>query len=104
MSSFSSYFKINKTQAELDFVDVDIDLDTPLYIDPYALTTRDDDWSIYCHSLVVSYFQAILLAIKSNDVVKGARLLSHLGEPDETKLGVSQPGNKGRGIGAHQAG
>lgn len=104
MASFSSFFKLNKTQAELDFVDIDINLDTPLYIDPYALTTRDDEWSIQCHQLVVSYFQTILLAIKNNDVAKGTRLLSHLGEPEETKLGVSQPGNKGRGIGPHQAG
>ena len=103
MASFSSYFKIKKTQAELDFVDVDIDIDTPLYIDPYALTTRDDEWSLQCHQLVVSYFQTILLAIKNNDINKGTRLLSHLGEPEETKLGVSQPGNKGRGIGPNQA-
>lgn len=104
MASFSRYFNINKTQAELDFVDIDLDLDTPLYIDPYALTTRDDEWSLQCHQLVVSYFQTILLAIKNNDLAKGTRLLSHLGEPEETKLGVSQSGNKGRGIGAHQAG
>lgn len=104
MAKFSSYFKINKSQAELDFVDIDIDLDTPLYIDPYALTTRDDEWSLQCHQLVVSYFQTILLAIKNNDTTKGTRLLSHLGEPEETQLGVSQPGNKGRGIGPHQAG
>lgn len=104
MTSFSSVFNINKTQAELDFVDIDIGLDTPLYIDPYALTTRDDEWSLQCHQLVISYFQTILLAIKNNDIAKGTRLLSHLGEPEETKLGVSQPGNKGRGIGPHQAG
>jgi hypothetical protein len=103
MTSFSSYFGITKTQAELSFVDIDLTLDTPLYIDPYALTTSDDEWSIQCHQLVVSYFETILLAIKNNDNVKGTRLLSHLGEPEETRLGVSQPGNKGRGIGHHQA-
>ena len=43
MASFSSYFDIIKTQAELDFVDIDLNLDTPLYVDPYALTTRDDE-------------------------------------------------------------
>lgn len=103
MTSFSSYFGIKKTQAELDFVDINLNLDTPLYLDPYALTTREDEWSIECHQLVVSYFQSILLAIKNNDSVKGVRLLSHLGEPEETKLGVSKEGNKGRGIGSFQA-
>lgn len=103
MTSFSSFFGIKKTQAELDFVDVDLDQDTPLYIDPYALTTRDDEWSVDSHQLVVSYFQSIISAIKNNDRTKGKSILSRLSEPEETKLGVSKPGNKGRGIGPHQA-
>lgn len=101
-TSFSKYFNLNKTQAELDFVDITLH-DIPLYIDPYALTTREDHWSIYCHNLVVNYFKAVLKAVKDNDLEKGVRLLSHLGEPEETYLGVSKPGNKGRGIGRIQA-
>lgn len=104
MSKFSSYFGVEKTQAELDFVDIRLDQDTPLFIDPYALTTRDDDWSVYCHHLIVSYFEALILAVRNNETSKGVKLLSHLGEPEETNLGVSKKGNKGRGIGVVQAG
>jgi hypothetical protein len=46
MATFSEFFNLNKTQAEIDFVDIDLEIDTPLYIDPYALTTREDDWSV----------------------------------------------------------
>lgn len=99
---FSRAFGINKSQSELDFVDIDLHKDTPLYIDPYALTTKDDEWSQHCHSLVVSYFEQILASVKNDNKHLAARLLSHLSEPEETHLGVSK-GGKGRGIGAIQA-
>lgn len=103
MTKFSEIFNMRKKQAELDFVDITPGSDTPLYIDPSALTARDDDWSIYCHELVVSFFNSVLEAVKSGNRNRGIKLLSHLGEPEETHLGVSQDGNKGRGIGNLQA-
>lgn len=103
MPKFSEIFNINKSQAELDFVDINLSSDTPLYIDPYALTTREDDWSLQCHELVVSFFQSVLSAVRDNEIRKGIRLLSHLGEPEETHLGVSREGNSGRGVGDLQA-
>ncbi|HWX02416.1 hypothetical protein, partial [Collimonas sp.] len=103
MPSFSEYFNLKKTQAELDFVDIDLEGDIPLYVDPYALSSRDDEWSIMCHQLVVSFFQAVINSINRNDRTHGIQLLSHLGEPEETHLGVSQDGNKGRGVGPGQA-
>lgn len=103
MTKFSEIFGINKEQAELDFVDITPGSDIPLYIDPTALTSRDDNWSLYCHELVVSFFEAVLEAVKNGNRNRGIRLLSHLGEPEETHLGVSQNGNRGRGIGDIQA-
>ncbi len=103
MPKFSELFEINKSQAELDFVDISVETDTPLYVDPYALTTRDDNWSIQCHEQVVSFFQSVLTAVKNKDSRTGIKLLSHLNEPEETHLGVSKEGNTGRGIGGRQA-
>jgi hypothetical protein len=40
---FSEAFGLNKIQAELDFVDIEVDGDTPLYVDPFALSIRKDD-------------------------------------------------------------
>ncbi|NQY27558.1 MAG: hypothetical protein HRT92_10345 [Piscirickettsiaceae bacterium] len=103
MPHFSEIFNINRTQAELDFVDITPGSDTRLYLDPYALTTRDDDWSIASHEMVISFFQAVLEAVKNGQKPKALLLLSHLGEPEETHLGVSIDGNSGRGVGGMQA-
>lgn len=103
MARFSEILKLSKTQAELDFVDIDLEVDTPLYLDPYALTSRDDEWSEGCNFLVTSFFETVLAAVRTKNQRLGAELMRHLGEPEETMLGVSQPGNKGRGIGPAQA-
>lgn len=103
MARFSEIFNINKQQAEIDFVDIEPGNDTPLYIDPYALTAREDWLSENCHDHVISFFQNIIQCIAQNDRIRGIRYLSKLGEPEETHLGVSDAGNKGRGIGEVQA-
>lgn len=101
--SISKIWGLGKSQAELDFVDIDVSKDTPLYLDPYALTSRKDSWSNKCEDLVVSFFDEVLKAIVDKNKARGIALLSRLNEPTETYLGVSLPGNKGRGIGPEQA-
>jgi hypothetical protein len=101
---FSEVFGLKKSQAQLDFVDIDLASDTPLYIDPYALTTREDTWSVECHTCVVSFFAAVLSCVQNGNRKRGTELLSRLTEPEETRLGVSKGHSKGRGIGELQAG
>ena len=56
--TFSEYFKLNKSQYELDFVDIPVNNgDIPLFIDPYAISRRSDRWSVQCHNLIVNFFQ-----------------------------------------------
>ncbi len=45
---FSEFFSLNKTQAELDFVNVPVDSDIPLFIDPFAISARLDPFSQEC--------------------------------------------------------
>lgn len=101
---FSEYYKLDKVQAELDFVDINVEQDTPLYLDPYAITNKEDGWSDKCSDLINSFFNEIIVAVNSKNKKKGVDLLSYLSEPEETCLGVSKGGNKGRGIGSEQAG
>ncbi len=36
--NISQFFSLNKSQAELDFVDINPTEDTPLFLDPFFLT------------------------------------------------------------------
>lgn len=100
---FSQYFNLNKSQAELDFVDIFINDDMPLYIDPYVFKIRYDEWSIECNNLIVDYFGTVINAIKNRRKSFAKQLLQLLSEPVETHLGVSQSSVLGRGIGRKQA-
>jgi len=103
MTSFSSYFELNLSQAQLDFVDIEIDKDTRLYVDPYALSIQEDDWSMNCTDHVVSYFQTIIDCIKAGDDRRGKFLMNNLSEPNETCFGLSKGLPRGRSVGVRQS-
>jgi hypothetical protein len=99
----TNFFRLNKSQAELDFIDVDVTRDTRLFIDPYAIEIRDDPFSERLKEHITSFFQALIDAIKANDQARLAALTSHLSEPEETFLGMSKGAPAGRGVGRGQA-
>jgi hypothetical protein len=102
--TFSEYFGLHKKQHELDFVDIPIDGDTPLFIDPYAISKRNDLWSIRCHNQIVDYFQAVINSIRADNQDNAKYLLSGLREPNETGFGLSKGKvSRGRGIGREQS-
>lgn len=101
---FSEHFRLNKQQAELDFVDIFIDDDKPLYIDPYVFKVRNDAWSVECNNLIVDFFNTVVIAIKNKEIAYAKRLLDQLNEPKETHLGVSQLSVSGKGVSGKQAG
>lgn len=101
--TFSEYYNLSKEQFELDFVDVPIDGgDIPLFIDPYAISKREDEWYRQCASTIYDYFDHLLDLIRHNKQSDAMRLLSGLHESNETKLGYS-PTNHGAAIGKKQA-
>ena len=103
MPKLSRHFELGKSQPELDFVDVDTDRDTPLFIDPYVFSKRSDAWSAKCHDAILSFFGAVLEAISDGNEPRGQMLLNQLHEPNETCLGLSHGSPSGRGIGSLQA-
>lgn len=103
MPRFSEYFQLNKTQSELDFVDVSNEYDTPVYVDPYAIEVRDDIWAARASDAIRSFFLEVLAALKAKDRFRATSLMSHLHEPKETFLGVSSGRPQGLGVGSGQA-
>jgi hypothetical protein len=100
---FTDHFNINKKQSELDFVDIPLDTDIRLYVDPYALYISPVDWLCTAGALVVSYFDLLLKALKIGDKAKAMMMLSQLHEPNETRLGQSKGAPNGRGWGGTEA-
>lgn len=95
----SQIFKLNKTQAELDFVDININQDTPLFIDPFFISIRADNWSIETNRTIKDFFQRVIDLIQQNQIREGKALFRHLHEPNTTCLGLSRNTPKGRGVG-----
>jgi hypothetical protein len=103
MPKFSEAFNIAKTQPELDFVDVSLNTDNRLFVDPFALSQKLDRWSNDAHHTVVTFFQFIIDNIRQGHEDRARELLLHLREPNETRFGYSRRRSQGAGIGDEQA-
>lgn len=99
----SNHFHLGRTQPTLDFVDVDTERDTRLFVSPRALMSLPSDWGHECVHLIQSFFQTVLDHIKNGRQAQAETLLRVLREPNETHLGLSQGTSRGRALGNSSA-
>lgn len=95
----SSHFNLNTTQAQLDFVDIDTSRDLPIFLDPFFLSLRQDKWSSVATKTIRSFFQQVLYFLSVGDENSARDLFIHLGEVNETCLGMSKGSPQGKGVG-----
>ncbi|MFJ7088549.1 hypothetical protein ACIQU8_35595 [Streptomyces griseus] len=95
----SEFYNLNRNQGTLDFVDVDIVKDVPVYIDPSTIRHLSDDWGKECVRMLTTFFDSTLDAVRQHDKPRTDYLLGNLGEPNETHLGISKGASTGRGFG-----
>src|SRR5260221_2256441 len=102
---FTDYFKINKHQHQIDFVNIHVNNgDIPLFLDPYSLSIRNDRWSIEANQMIIAFFQEVIECIKKGQDKQALYMLSHLSEPNQTKLGLSRgETSHGKGVSGIQA-
>ena len=103
MTRFSEIFGIGLNQPQLDFVDITPDCDTPLFIDPFAISLKGDAWSEVCHQHITHFFQTALDHIRAGRDDQARSILNGLSEPNETCLGLSIGQPAGRGVAGKQA-
>lgn len=96
----SEHYSLGMEQPSLDFVDVRLNTDVPLFLDPTALHLLDTEWGARCRSLIHSYFSTVLECIANGEHAKAKRLLASLSEPNETHLGLSKRRSRGHGMGS----
>jgi hypothetical protein len=99
----SEHYALGRSQASLDFVDVDIVEDTPVFISPRALTMLPSEFGDQCVHLVQSFFHAVLELIHCGRNDQAERLLRQLREPNETRLGLSKGKARGHALGSGSA-
>jgi hypothetical protein len=100
---FSEYFGLRAAQHELDFVDIPLETDIPLFVDPYAISVRDDPWFVECNNIIVDYFDLVLGAIRDGQENVSLSLLRRLREPNQTHFGLSRGRPAGHSIGDEQS-
>lgn len=96
---FSEYYKLNRNQAYLDFVDIPLDTDVEVFLDPVAIKALNTPWSIELSSLLQSFFETVLKLIRSGQHGKARFLLSSLKERNEFHLGYSAGESRGHAFG-----
>jgi hypothetical protein len=84
----SQYFKLGLPQAALDFVDVEVRRDTPLFVDPAALLIISSEWAAESRHLIQNFFHHVIDRIRKGDDAGARALLSAMREPNETHLGL----------------
>src|SRR5688572_14881430 len=96
-------FSLGLGQPSLDFVNVDVDTDAPLFVDPRALRLLPTPWGAECVSLIQSFFDYVLERIRADERDRALALLEQLREPNETHLGLSTGESRGRALGPDSA-
>lgn len=95
----SKFFKLGRHQATLDFLDIHIDRDLTVFIDPSALRTLRSEWGHHCVSLLQTYFETVLAAMRRGDHTRAKDLLACLSERNEFHLGFSKRKSRGHALG-----
>ena len=103
MPRISEIYNLNKSQHELDFVNINPNRDFPVYLNPFIFSARTDPFSIEASRTIVNFFQHILALINEKNIEAARANFQHLNEPNETCLGQSRHRPRGRGVGEDNA-
>jgi hypothetical protein len=99
----SQYFGLHLSQPFLDFVDIRLDTDIPVFVNPLAIRSLKSAWGQKCASYIQEYFSHVLSLVKLGKATEGKLLLSNLRERNEFHLGFSKGASQGRAFGTKSA-
>jgi hypothetical protein len=88
-------------QPPVEFLDVHVDFDNDLYLDPSAIRNGTDPTSKAAHQCLLTFFEEVIrlrLSTSPADQAEGRALLDNLHEPNENRLGQTANGIQGKAI------
>lgn len=95
----SEMFGLKKTQYELDFVDIDPEIDIPLFLDPYYISKCEFPFAEEAYEAIRTYFEYLLALLKGKRIEQARELFSYLGESNDICMGMSCGKPQGHGMG-----
>jgi len=102
-TKFSEQFEISKKQNKLEFIDILVDMDVPLFISPWLISASDCELSYKIEVTLKRYFEKLLLLIKNKEKENAIQFLMHLREPKEIHMGYGFEKYDGKAIGREKA-
>ena len=94
MNSISKRLGLNVSgHKDIDFVDINLDRDTRLFLDPCLIECGKDALSQACNATIADYFGKLFTVIESGDESAILTHLAHLGERNEARLGYGNGRN-----------
>lgn len=96
--NFTQHFQLPIIQHRgIDFVDVPVNTDVKLFLDPGLIEAGRGELSQKCSAIIRSYFECIFNCCRAKDFSGLSVLLQYSSEPNETHLGNSVARSQGRG-------
>lgn len=99
----SEIYKLNKSQYELDFVDINIEKDMSLFLDPYFISKTEFPLAEDAYRTLKNYFDFLLVLLRNGKMREAKECFSYLGESNEICLGMSKNKPSGKGMGPSDA-
>lgn len=85
--------------SSADFFNIDINHDTPKFIQPYTVENLSSDIAKECNDIAVDFFNTVHTELVNKNFKKAKELFcNYLTEPKENCLGYAQTNTKGKGI------
>lgn len=97
--NISNNYSLGLTQSKLDFVDVRLERDNKLFVDPRLIELSKKPIVAKMQNQLKIFLAELLDQIKANNERNVKYLLSGLGEPKETRLGHSDESFDGNSVG-----
>jgi len=94
----SELYNLNRNQDSLDFLDIPLDTDLLVFVDPLAIKSLKNSLGNESTYLLQSYFSEVLTSIKNGNHGRAKELLAFLSEKNEFHLGYSKGKSQGKGM------